>query len=244
MGAILVRSGRALLEASERSRVSSLGAPVLVIGHSAGGVNARLLTSPEPFAGRRLGGSGRIGAIVTLGSPNVVRADGDLGARIAAEPSAFANRVVPGAAFAPAVGYLSVGSRQVVGSERGSSAEQRLWRVYRRLDPGPPAGSVEGDGLIPVGSAVLPGAPSIVLDDAVHGQWPGQWYGSDGPIDEWWPQALETWRAALVARAMAALADDVAGASDHESGRVATTLVTAQAGLSPGGAFDGSADRR
>ena len=69
LGPILTRSGRALLEASRRSEDLSGGAPVLVIGHSAGGMSARLLTSPVAFAGRRLNGSSRIGAIVTLGTP-------------------------------------------------------------------------------------------------------------------------------------------------------------------------------
>ncbi|HEY4751887.1 MAG TPA: hypothetical protein VIH37_01290, partial [Candidatus Limnocylindrales bacterium] len=62
-GPILTRSARALLEASAQSEVLALGAPVLVVGHSAGGVCARLLTSSEPYAGRQLNGSGRIGAI-------------------------------------------------------------------------------------------------------------------------------------------------------------------------------------
>src|SRR4051812_36378602 len=73
-GAIVSRSGRALLRAgvlsaqSERSRA----APLLLVGHSAGGLTARLLTSVEPFGGRRLGAASRIGAIVTLGSPHIV----------------------------------------------------------------------------------------------------------------------------------------------------------------------------
>ena len=74
---------------------TSLGAPVLVVGHSAGGLDARLLTSPVPFRGRRLNGAGRIGAIVTLGTPHHVRDGGRLGARVGAEAVTFANAVVP-----------------------------------------------------------------------------------------------------------------------------------------------------
>src|SRR5664279_2298469 len=67
LGPVVTRSARALLHASAvaEALAASRGAPLLVIGHSAGGVSARLLTSPEPFQGRRLGAAGRIGAIVT-----------------------------------------------------------------------------------------------------------------------------------------------------------------------------------
>ena len=73
---------------------------------------------------------------------------------------------------------------------------------------------MEGDQLIPLASALLPGAPSLVLDRAAHGQGFGRpWYGSHGLLDQLWPIALETWRTALRARVergqtVAADADD------------------------------------
>ena len=143
-----------------------------------------------------------MGAIVTLGTPNVVTADGAMRNRVGAEAAAFANREVPGPCFAPRVGYLAVASTVVTGRRDGTRTERGDWAMYQRLLPDPAVAVVEGDGLIPLGSALLPGAPSLVLDDAHHGQWPGRdWYGSDGPLDRWWPVALETWRAALRARA-------------------------------------------
>jgi hypothetical protein len=208
LGAILTRSGRALLEASRRSDELSGGAPVLVIGHSAGGMSARLLTSPVPFAGRRLNGSSRIGAIVTLGTPHVVAlADGSRN-RVGAEAAAFANRVIPGPFFAPTTGYLAVASRKVVGRRAGSAGERRTWAVYRDLTPDPVTDEIVGDGLIPLASALLPGAPQLVLDDAAHGQGIGRdWYGSERFVDRWWPLALDVWHGALLARAEAALTD-------------------------------------
>ncbi len=200
LGPILTRSGRALLEASARSKAVALGAPVLVVGHSAGGVSARLLTSPEAFAGRRPNAAGRIGAIVTLGTPHVVAAPAPGRPRMGTENAEFANRVVPGPAFAPTTGYLAIASRYRVGRRDGTRAEQRTWRMYSALsgldDP-----ELEGDGLIPVPSAVLPGAPSLVFDDAAHGQGIGRdWYGSDRFLDRWWPLALKAWQEALRAR--------------------------------------------
>jgi hypothetical protein len=205
LGPVLTRSGRALLRASAASAAASVGAPVLVVGHSAGGMTARLLTSRVPFEGRRLDASGRIGAIVTLGTPHVVSRTGDLGRRVSARAAGFAEREVPGPCFAPRVGYLAVASRLVVGRPDGDPWARTAWWSYHGLLPEAGATAIEGDGLIPVRSALLPGAPSLVLDGARHGQWPGRdWYGSDRFLDRWWPVALEHWRAALRARAATA----------------------------------------
>lgn len=214
LGPILTRSGRALLEASSRSEALAGGAPVLVVGHSAGGMSARLLTSPVPFAGRRLNGASRIGAIVTLGTPHVVTHHVAGRNRVGAEAAAFANREIPGPAFAPRTGYLAVASRKAVGRRQGTSGERRMFAVYDGLAPDRDHGrdEIEGDGLVPLASALLPGAPQLVLEDAAHGQGFGRdWYGSPRILDRWWPMALETWRAALIARAEAAFD----GSEDH-----------------------------
>jgi hypothetical protein len=239
LGPILTRSGRALLAASERSASVSLGAPVLVIGHSAGGMSARLLTSPVPFAGRRLDAAGRMGAIITLGTPHVVTSGDELGNRVGAEAAAFANREIPGPFFSPRTGYLAVASTVSPGRRDGTRTERRDWRMYQRLLPDPSVTSVEGDGLIPLASALLPGAPSVILDDANHGQWPGRdWYGSDRPMDRWWPAALAAWHAALRARA---------GMATRARAGTATGLATTANEATPGAfaehVFDGSADR-
>lgn len=209
LGPILTRSGRALLEASARSEMASLGAPVLVVGHSAGGMSARLLTSPVPFAGRSLNAHGRIGAIVTLGTPHVVSDEGELGSRVGAQAATFANREVAGPYWAPRIGYLAVGSRFIVGRRDGSPRERRAWRVYQDLLADPDAPEVAGDGLVPVASALLPGVPHLLLDDADHGMRPGHdWYGSARFLDTWWPMAVDAWRSALLARARAATGGD------------------------------------
>ncbi len=204
LGPVTTRVGRALLAAGERSRTQSVssGAPILYVGHSAGGIVGRLLTSPVPFEGRRLNASSRIGALVTLGSPHLVGDDARWGSRVADAGARFANRHVPGAFFAPTTGYLAVGSRFVVGHARGEDGRSRFMRgLYEDIHPAPDEPIVSGDGLVPVAAALLPGARHLVLDDAVHG--PGvrdPWYGQDDQLDAWWPVALETWREALRAR--------------------------------------------
>ena len=109
LGPVVTRVGRALLEAGSRSRslAASGGAPILLVGHSAGGIVGRLLTSPEPFDGRRLAASVRIGALVTLGSPHQVGDDTRWGSRVAAAGVRVAHRPVPGATIAPPTPYLA-----------------------------------------------------------------------------------------------------------------------------------------
>lgn len=204
LGPVTTRVGRALLEAGQRSAANptSAGAPVLYVGHSGGGIVGRLLTSPEPFAGRRLNASGRIGALVTLGTPHLVGDEARWGSRIAEAGVRFANRHVPGAFFAPTTAYLAVASRCIPGDTGAEDGRARFMRqLYEDVHPSPDEPLVVGDGLVPVASALLPGARHLVLDDAVHG--PGvhaPWYGQDAQLGAWWPLALELWRDALRAR--------------------------------------------
>jgi hypothetical protein len=212
MGPIVTRSGRALLRAVAvaASTLACHGAPLLVVGHSAGGMVARLLTSPELFEGRRLGAAGHVGAIVTLGTPHRVDARAPIGRRLADAATAFADRVVPGPAFAPTTGYLTVASRFVRGRAGGSARERVACRLYRQIVPECERESeagCEGDGLVPSRAASMAGVEAIVLDGVVHGQVGGApWYGSAEGLDVWWPRALEIWHEALRSRVGADIA--------------------------------------
>ena len=109
---------------------------------------------------------------------------------------------MPGAFFAPTTGYLAVASRSIVGHAEAEDGRSRFMRrLYEDVHPAPDQPFVAGDGLVPVASALLPGARHLVLEDAVHG--PGvrdPWYGQEPQLDAWWPAALETWREAIRAR--------------------------------------------
>ncbi len=208
LGPITTRVGRALLHVGARSAEcpTSRGPPVLYVGHSAGGLIGRLLTSPAPFEGRTLNAAARIGALVTLGTPNVVsptaRDGGRWGRRVGEAGARFAARNVPGATFAPTTAYVSVASTLLVGRRETGGARERFVRgLYEDVYPQPELDAVAGDGLIPVAAALLPGSRHVVLSDAIHG--PSRraaWYGSDTSLDAWWPVALDAWRDALRAR--------------------------------------------
>jgi PGAP1-like protein len=200
--AITTRSGRALLEASKLSAESSDGAPLLVVGHSAGGLIARLLTAPEPFPGRRFGAPSRIGAIVTLGTPHALAAGQGVGRRLNEIVSAVAETTVPGAFYAPEIVYVSVASCAIRGDLAGTGRERVAYLLYRSVMGRAAIRETYGDGLVPIEAAMLAGARRIVLDGTIHGQGGGgPWYGTDLAMDVWWPAALAAWHEALVFRA-------------------------------------------
>jgi len=204
-GPIAARSAQALRDAVRLAREVSEGAPVLMVGHSAGGITGRLLSAPEPFPGRKFGAARWIGAIVTLGTPHRLSTAEGVGRRINEVASAIAEETVPGAFFAPEIGYVSVASRAIRGDPRGTGRERVAHLLYRSVIGSAALPGTEGDGLIPVVAASLAGAGQVVLDHAVHGPGAGRpWYGSDDAVDAWWPTALEAWRSALEHRARSA----------------------------------------
>jgi hypothetical protein len=220
IGPICSRSARALRAAVRLSAEVSDGAPLLVIGHSAGGITGRLLTATEPVQGRRFGAAPWIGAIVTLGSPHRLSAGEGIGRRIRDVAAATADALVPGAFFAPEIVYLTVASRAVRGDPSGTGRERVAHLLYRSVIGRAAVPGTEGDGLVPVVAAGLHGAHQIVLDGAAHGVNGGPWYGSADAVDIWWPIAMETWRAALEYRAGAARAADPATAAPDPDDRL------------------------
>jgi hypothetical protein len=202
IGPICTRSGKALRDAVRLSSTLSAGAPLLVVGHSAGGITGRLLTAPEPLPGRRLGAARWVGALVTLGTPHRLAAGQGIGRRIRDVATLIADEKAPGAFHAPWIGYLSVASRAVVGDPGGNGRARVAHLMYRSIIGRAAALGTDGDGLVPVAATHLDGARHLVIDGAIHG--PGgnaDWYGSTDAVDAWWPLAMETWRSTLATRA-------------------------------------------
>ncbi len=162
----------------QQARASHTGG-VTLVGHSSGGIMARLFLDDRPFEGRRWNGRARVNTLLMLGSPHTALKATPLRQKVARE--------LPGCAFAPAVRYVSVAGVVDLDPARGEASD-----TARRMAPTAYRNSTgdandQGDGLVPVRSALLEGSEAVVLEGVAHGGAFGpRWYGSPEVVTRWW----------------------------------------------------------
>jgi pimeloyl-ACP methyl ester carboxylesterase len=156
----------------------------ILVGHSAGGVLARLYLCDEPVWGQIYAGVEHVRAVITLGSPHC----GDRGTETGWYATDQANRLAPGTPY-DSILYRAVAGRFIRGRQAGSYRERRAFRFYEFFGS---RGDVWGDGMVPVSCAGLDGADATILPRVVHSRKLGRgWYGgSRDIIRRWWPQEL------------------------------------------------------
>jgi len=154
----------------------------ILVGHSAGGVIARLYLHDGPVWGHTYSGADHVHTLITLGSPHC----SDRGANTGWILTDEANRLVPGTPYAGRVRYCAVIGRYLQGSEAGTYLERRAFRAYRFFTG---QGNVWGDGLVPIQSAHLDGAEPRLLEGVAHSSKVSRnWYaGSKAIARKWWP---------------------------------------------------------
>jgi hypothetical protein len=196
-GPLLAATGRAIGRSYRRAgRV-----PVLVVGHSGGGIVARLALAPEPYRGRHAAVAEKVGALVTLGTPHALAGMRGPLDHAGHHAGRFLDAVSPGAHFAPRTAYLSVGSRYL--RPRPVTRLGPLDRVLALGHAallGDTARDAVGDGMVPLSAVHLEGAEQLTFDDVSHGHVGHGWYGDASIVDRWWPLAVRLWRGALEAR--------------------------------------------
>lgn len=165
----------------DRALLESDSNKVVLVGYSAGGILARAYIGGDPpYGGRRYSGHRRVSHLITLGTPHNGPNEGVLA------PISEVNELFPGALH-PGIRYLCVAGDAVNGASSS--------RVRRRYERFVGDGRVGGDGKVPVQSALLSGAETLVLDGVYHGRLfggaRGRWYGSDREtVERWWPEEL------------------------------------------------------
>jgi len=154
---------------------------ITLVGHSAGGVLARLYLSPTPFLGRAYNGLERVERLITLGSPHHSLG----GLRRGGNLARWMDAHYPGATFSPPVEYITVAGKWLRGSQFGTRLSRWLYREYREIGGD---GAAWGDGVTPVDSALLEGAQQVILEQVSHyALLDEKWYGSREVIPQWWP---------------------------------------------------------
>jgi pimeloyl-ACP methyl ester carboxylesterase len=165
----------------DRALLESDSDKAVLVGHSAGGIACRVYVGGDPpYGGRRYSGHRRVSHLITLGSPHVVADKRSL------TPIAQVNELFPGALHEPAgLRYISL-----AGGAADGKTSSRVRKRYERLVED---GRLIGDGVVPVGSALLPSSEALVFDDLYHSEFFGRWYGSDREtVERWWPEELRT----------------------------------------------------
>jgi len=154
----------------------------ILVGHSAGGVIARLYLHDAPVWGHVYAGVEHVAAVITLGSPH----GSDRGVNTGWMLSSEANRLVPGTYYADRIHYRAVAGQLQRGRLDGGYAERRAYRAYQFFAG---QGDVWGDGMVPVQTALLEGAEALILEGVAHSINFGQhWYGASKEIlRRWWP---------------------------------------------------------
>jgi triacylglycerol esterase/lipase EstA (alpha/beta hydrolase family) len=162
---------KALLESETKKAV--------LVGHSAGGLACRVYIGGDPpYGGRRYSGHRRVECLITLGTPHNVRDGASL------DPITRVNDLFPGALHADAgLHYLSVAGDAV----DGASSRKARKRYERFVEDG----EADGDGVVPVEAALLPGSEGLVVGGVHHNRRMGLWYGSDREtVGRWWPKEV------------------------------------------------------
>lgn len=154
---------------------------VNLIGHSAGGWLARVFLGECASAEDRKS----IRSLITLGTPHLAPPPGSFDQTRGLLD--YVNREYPHNHHEE-VRYICVGGKALQGKKLGQGTFEE-WIAYQSYLPLCGSGDVWGDGITPVGHALLEGSEQVIIEGAKHSPLSAKngqgWYGSDGFIDQW-----------------------------------------------------------
>jgi pimeloyl-ACP methyl ester carboxylesterase len=174
--------------------------PILVVGHSGGGLLARLAMCDAPYQGRVGGAAPMVGCLVTLGSPHDLHhaplKGTHEGVRLAAFLAEHPLAAEPDGG--PAVVTVASDAVPPWSPEQRSPSHGPLDRLRRgffvRITG--PTVAPGSDGIVSSSLAHVVGARQLTLHETYHGVIGAPWYGDAEVVDRWWPLAVRAWREA------------------------------------------------
>ncbi len=171
----------AKVEQSLDEHTARTGKPVLLIGHSLGGVIGKLLTDYIEINSQRYSAAEAIAAVVGLGSPfRSRRVDRTLKfseLTSHSEPSGLGIRC------------LGVAGNAIHGKLKGSFSERWAYQAYKWHIG---RGDCQGDQLIPEPAVLIDGVEPLQLEGVYHERFVHvNWYGSPEAVHKWWPRVVE-----------------------------------------------------
>ena len=120
---------RKLDKSVRAAAIRSSNGKVTLVGHSAGGVLARLYLSSNPFPGIKLLGRQGVKQLITLGSPHNNRSGLTRGGMM----SRWISKRYPGTIFSPQVQYISVAGKFICGNPFGNRRERWVYKNYKKI---------------------------------------------------------------------------------------------------------------
>ncbi len=155
---------------------------VLIVAHSLGGIVTRLYLAPSLPLKFKPQHADQIAAVITLGSPHQRGLVGRLNRWNGLDKCLIGRGVsVPVFSVAGSIDY----------SRRRRSLAAHAARLRYRIHGG--TAGERGDGIIPVESAILDPARSLVLDGIKHDFRIGHpWYGDEEVVSLWWNAAMKS----------------------------------------------------
>lgn len=180
------------------------GRPILVIGHSGGGLLARLALARRRFGRTRRAAPGSVGALVTLGTPHLAtRFGGTIGRHGLRVVRFLAAEEGPSTPTDPPL--VTVGSTVPEHTGRFARLRRTFTATCYRALLGPTGAREPGDGMVPLRCAVIPERDHVILEGFAHAPLVAtRWYFSGAALDAWWDVALDAWRRGVSAGAAVA----------------------------------------